>query len=203
MKIKYYLVLLVSVLFISCAGAPKKGDVYLDLSLPVINHFHISPQYEEVKNKLGFLGFAMGMDYYHANNQFINLGAAVITDFPLMIPVSLSPQTKGESEGFLAVHASISNNHIIGKFKLGYGLSYARNNWNYYNYDTDYSVQKEHNAFGFIFPAYFQATNFFNVGLIYLPTFFRPGISDPFLYEHLMSVNLAFKVPLYRKRNNF
>jgi hypothetical protein len=201
MKIKNCYLLLIAVLFISCAGIPSKGDIYLNLTAPSANIFHIVPENESAKNQWGFLGIAAGLDYYYSENQFINLGGGGIIDFPVPVPISLSPISEGETERFYSIFVGLSNNHRIGRFTIGYGPSYVRNTWRYVNYDTDESIKKTHDAFGLIVPVYFRITEFFNIGILYLPTFFRPNMTDKLIYEHSASIDLKLKIPVNKKRN--
>jgi len=206
MKIKHYFFLIIVLLCMSCAGTPNKGDIYLDLSIPYANYFHVLPENEEVKNRFGFLGIGAGLDYYHSENQFLNVRGDALIDFPFPVPVSLN--VGGESEHMTSITASLSNNHRIRRFTIGYGLSYARNTWQHRIYEDEpihppvkESISKTHDTLGLIFPVYFRVNNIFNIGVVYHPTFFRPNMTDKFSYEHLMSIDFAFKIPIYRKRN--
>lgn len=98
-------------------------------------------------------------------------------------------------------YASISNNHKLGTFSLGYGLSYSKNTWDFRYYDkfdapppTREPIKKSSNAIGLIFPTYLQLGEHFNVGVIYRPTFYRPKLNDKFKYEHLISIDFAWKI---------
>lgn len=55
---------------------------------------------------------------------------------------------------------------------------------------------KRNLALGFVFPTYFQFGEYFSVGVIYRPTFYRPDLTDKFAYEHLISVDFAWKIRL-------
>ena len=111
-----------------------------------------------------------------------------------------------------STYVSLSNNHKIQQFSLGYGLSFTKNTWNitdYGRWDYEYDEQdeiipplikdpitKSHFAFGLIFPIYFQLSEHFNIGVVYRPTFYRPNMTDKFSYEHLISVDFAWKIRL-------
>ena len=195
--------------------ANNKGELYLHLSLPFINPFRMMPENEGVKNNVGIIGINFGLDYYHSRNQFIHFGFSTVsggsrrTRIPTTSPYIIRLR---ENEHMSTDYFSISNNHKIRRFTIGYGISYAKNNWRYNKsgwaiphilipiplpFIID-EVEKNHNAFGLIFPSHYQIGEYFHIGLVYRPTFFRPNIPEKFLYEHLISIELAWKIRLKR-----
>ena len=179
----------------------NKGEFYLHLSLPHINSFRLTPEDEGAKINTGFWGINVGLDYYHSKGQFINLGVSGVLDF--FVPVPAAVDIIGDYELMRSEYISLSNNHRLKRFSLGYGLSYARNTWDFRYYDrfdppppTREPVDKSHNAIGLIFPTYFQCGDRFYIGLIYRPTFLRPALTKKFQYEHLISIDFAWKIRL-------
>lgn len=179
--------------------ANNKGELLLHLSLPYINSFNLKPKNEGTKINTGFWGLTVGLDYYHSKNQFLNVGVSGVLDFivPFPAPVDFS----GEHEWMSSRYVSVSNNHKLGRFSLGYGLSYAKNTWEFRYYDrfdplppTREPIKRSHNAFGLIFPSYFQLGEQFNVGVIYRPTFYIPTRTNQYVYEHLISIDMAWKI---------
>jgi hypothetical protein len=181
------------------AQSDNKGELHLHLSLPHFNFFQLRPERE--KNTIGasFWGLTAGLDYYHQKNQFVNFSGtyAVGLVFPVPAVIDLS----GEHELMSSWYISLSNNHRLGRFKLGYGLSFGRNYWSFRYYDwgdppppTREPASKSHYALGLILPAYFELGERFNIGVVYRPTFYRPTLSDKFAYEHLISIDFAWKI---------
>ncbi len=183
--------------------ANNKGELYLHLSLPHINSFHLTPEHEGKKMNTGFWGLTIGMDYFHSKNQFVHLGVTAVSDF--FVPVPAAVDISGEYELMSSRYISLSNNHKINRFSVGYGFSYARNTWDLRYYDrfdpfppTREPVKKSHSAVGLIFPTYFQMGENFNIGVVYRPTFYRPDMTDKFKYEHLISIDFAWKIRLMK-----
>ncbi len=181
--------------------ANKKGELHLHISLPHINSLNLTPENEGAKSNTGFWGLTIGLDYYHSKNQFLNIGISGVSDF--FVPFPAAVDISGEYELMSSRYGSISNNHRLGRFSLGYGLSYAKNTWDFRYYDrfdppppTREPVKKSSNAFGLIFPTYFQLGEHFNIGVTYRPTFYRPRMTDKFKYEHLISIDFAWKIRL-------
>jgi hypothetical protein len=179
--------------------ANNKGELYLHLSFPHINSFYLTPENEETKSNTGFWGLTIGLDYYHSKKQFINLGISGVSDF--FVPFPAAVDISGEYELMSSRYISLSNNHRLRRFTIGYGLSYARNTWDFRYYDrfdppppTREPVKKSNNAFGLIFPTYFQLGEHFNIGVVYRPTFYRLNMTDKFKYEHLISIDFAWKI---------
>lgn len=172
---------------------PEKGQSYFQLSVPFINSFYLQPEFEERKVLTKFLGFLIGFDFHHSNKQFINVngGLSTATDFIPIIQV-LNEQL-GENESMHTWYLSVSNNHLLGRVSTGYGLSYGKNQWRGRTGLED-SVTKIHNAFGLVFPTYLRVTDHLYLGVIYRPTFFRPNVEEKFVYEHLISIDIALKL---------
>ena len=191
----------------SYSQSNNKRELHLHVSLPYINSFCLKPKNEKYKINTGFWGLSVGLDYFHSNNQFINLGASGVTDFFLPV-IGGAVDLYGEWESMTSLYLSLSNNHKIKRFSVGYGLSFARNTWNFrddgdfYGYDEfnppliKDPITKSHYAFGLIFPTYFQLSEHFNVGAVYRPTFYRPNLTEKFSYEHLISIDFAWKIRL-------
>lgn len=179
----------------------NKGELNLHVSLPHINSFHLTPENEGTKTNTGFWGLAFGLDYYHSRNQFLNVRVSGVSDFFLPFPAAVD--ISGEYELMSSIYFSLSNNHRLGRLTLGYGLSYGRNTWDYRFYDrfdppppTRDPVKKSSTAFGLFFPTYFQLGEHFNIGVVYRPTFYRPNRIEKFKYEHLISIDFAWKIRL-------
>ncbi len=177
----------------------KKGELDLHISLPHVNSFMLKPEDEKTKINTGFWGLTIGLNYYHSKNQFINLGVSGVSDF--FVPVPAAIDLSGEYELMSSRFISVSNNHHINRFSFGYGLSYARNNWNFRYYDrfdppppTRDPIKRSHQAFGFVFPTYYLLAKHFHLGVVYRPTFFRPNLTNNFRYEHVISLDFAYKI---------
>lgn len=175
------------------------GDLYLHLSIPYINGFYFQPENEpNEKTKLGYFGLTLGLDYYHSNRQFLNFSASAVADLPVPFPVAVD--YFGEYEAMQSVYLSLSNNHIIKRFTIGYGLSYGKNLWAL-RYDARFGpppptrepVEKSNSFLGLVIPAYFKWGRHFNIGLIYRPTLVRFNTESKYEYEHLISIDLAWK----------
>ena len=181
----------------------NKGELHLHLSLPYINSFCLKPKNETYKINTGFWGFSIGLDYYHSNNQFVNLEISGVMDF--FLPVLGAVDLSGECELMSSWYISMSNNHRLKRFTIGYGFSFGKNTWNFRYYDrwespppTREPVSKSHYALSLIFPAYYQLGRYFNIGIVYRPTFCRPNLIDAFAYEHLISFVFAWKIRIKR-----
>ncbi len=182
---------------------PKnKGELHLQLSLPHINSFFLQPQNESnAKVNTGFWGISAGVVYYHSQNQFIHFSASAVID--LFIPVPAAVDYSGEVELMSSTYLSLSNNHKIKRFTIGYGVSYGRNIWDLRYYDdfdppppTRPPVMKDSKSLGIIIPCYYTLGEHFSIGIIYRPTFFRVDAKPTIAYEHLISIDMAMKIRL-------
>lgn len=179
----------------------SRGDIYLHLSLPHINVFRLVPENESVKSNMGFWGITAGLDYYYDSDRFFNMGVSAVSDFFCPVPAAID--ISGEYELMSSVYLSFSNNYKMKRFSLGYGLSFSKNTWDFRYYDifnpppaTREPVKKTNNALGLIMTSYFQLSQRFNIGIIYRPTFYRFNAINKFQYEHLISIDFAWKIKL-------
>jgi hypothetical protein len=170
-----------------------KGDYLFHLSIPYINTFLYQPANEKTSKSTGFWGYSLGLDYYHQNKRFLNLSINGATN--IFTPVPASIRFVDDYESFGSTFLSLTNNHKIKRFSFGYGLSFGQNKWRYNSItSSDSSKLKNHNALGFMFPFYLQTGKTFNIGVLYRPTFIRFNTPTTFQYEHLISIDLAWKI---------
>ncbi|MDP4290562.1 MAG: hypothetical protein Q8908_05735 [Bacteroidota bacterium] len=182
----------------------RKGELSCNVSLPWVNSFFLKPDYEKSKTNTGFWGIAVGIDYYHSKHQFLNLTGSAVTDF--FIPVPAAVDYRGLNQVMASSYISLSNNHKIRNFSVGYGISFSNNIWGLRKFGIDtVSLSAENtprrrtnNALGFVFPFYYQFGHNFYGGIIYRPTIFRFSKTTPFAYEHLISIDFGWKIKLRR-----
>ena len=181
---------------------PEKGKLYMHASIPYINVFYLHPAGEPAKADGGFMGLAIGLDYYYDSAHFVSLLGVGIMDFALPFPAPID-YFDGEYEFVRSAWLGLTHNHHIYKLKLGYGLSYAENIWTYQQHTYDDSLGRDFSsrtlrshALGLALPAYVQFGRAFHVGLIYRPSFLRLDILPRWKYEHVISLDFAWKIGL-------
>lgn len=176
-----------------------KGQFRFIVSFPYINSFYLTPQNENSKNNIGFMGGAFGLDYFYSNNQYANLSFSQILDYYSPLPLKNYGKIY---EVMNSYYLSLSNNHKIERFSFGYGFSFAKNSWEQINNNWDENsskrkpITKANYALGLVFPAYFQITPTFYLGIIYRPTFLRPNIVPTYKYEYSLSIDIGWRIPL-------
>ena len=186
-----------------------KGTWDLRLSIPYINHFNLKPEGEGNVSNAGFWGISLGFDYYHKNTQYLSMIVGGVMDYflPVLMGVDYDyGEEIDERENNSSVFIGLTNNHKINSFSLGYGLSYSRNFWNLlynggYNPDGTYEILPPNkryadNTLGLMFTSYWHTKKGFSLGVIYRPSFFRLNTTPTFKYEHLISVDLAWRIRL-------
>jgi len=184
--------------------ANNKGELYLHYSFSFLHPFLMAVEGKNGKRQaVGFGGAFIGLDYYYHKNQFVSFEYSSLMDANTR---KKNIQNGYEREEMESEHFSISNNHKFERFSIGYGFSFAKNFWDHKRYRKGWlfpntywgsSIEnKNHTAFGLIFPASFQVGEYFHIGIVYRPTFYRPNISPNFAYEHIISFNFGWKIRL-------
>lgn len=189
---------------------PNRGDCYLNIAFPFvyIGISNIKPFDSPRDHNGGLFGFAMGFDYYYQKRRFLNLS----TDFSLIGFLGESIGDYDNTNNLLWTF-SLTHNHRFRYFSFGYGLSYAVNNWKHTIEET-YTNElispsryyfREKNKFstlGLSLNAYAYFSKNFYAGVIYRPQFIRlkPGSHSTFTYDHLISIDFAFKIRLNKRK---
>ena len=183
----------------------RKGDLDFQISLPYVNHFRLLPDYEQSQVSTGFLGVGMGLDYHHADKQYLNLAGVAALDFPLPFPAAFH-RGYGSYTTTTTAHIGLTNNHRLGMVHLGYGFVYAYNGW-HISYaqpfiapgpEVEPSRYRRNNSLGGIINCYLQVGDFTHIGLFYRPTYLRFSDFSSQEYEHMISFEIKYKFPVLR-----
>lgn len=159
------------------------------------------PQNETTKANTGFWGISAGMEYFYKNNKFLSLTASAAMDF--FVPVPAAVDISGEYALMSSTYFSLMDNYKYKRFSVGYGLNYSRNTWDYRYYarfnpspPTREPVKKTSQSFGLTINGRYQLRKYFFIGLIYRPTVLTVKPTTKFNYEHLISMEFAWKIRL-------
>ena len=186
----------------------QQGNFNLQIAVPYINFFQLEPQTETPQNLWGFFGFGLGVEYFYRNNRSLQLRSDAIIDFFLPFPAPYTPDWSIPQESSFSFNVSLTDNFHISVFRFGYGLNFARNNWNLSGYRPNFWDREPdeeliwipgrsytNNMLGLALSTHLRFTNRFYLGVIYRPSFFE--LSRPrFLYEHTISIDFKWKIPL-------
>lgn len=178
----------------------KKGKLYLEITVPYINHFYFVPAGEPVKSNIGFLGLGAGLEYYYRNNRFVSV--KVFTAMDHVVPFPIGVDYSGEQEAMSSAYLTLSNHYHIKRFIIGYGLSFSRNTWKlgYHNRfnpppPTRDPVSKSSYGMGLSVPVRYQMGKAFAIGLHYRPTLYNFS-GGKIHYEHLFSFDFGWTLKL-------
>lgn len=179
----------------------NKGQINLVFSLPWVNSFYLQPLHETSKLNTGFWGLSVGLEYFYQDNKFMSLNANAVSDF--FIPVPAAVDISGEYDMMSSIYLGLTDNFKFRRFTLGYGINYSRNTWDHRYYDrfgppppTRDPIKRTSESFGFTLNGYHQFGEHFFVGLIYRPTFVMINPQVDIKYEHLISLDFAWKIRL-------
>ncbi|MCX7552237.1 hypothetical protein [Xanthomarina sp. F2636L] len=180
---------------------PKnKNDINLVFSIPYVNGFYFKPQGYGTKSNTGFFGISAGIEYFYKSNKYFNFNTTASTDF--LAPVPAPVHYDSAYDKMNSIYFSLTDNFKIKRFSIGYGLNYSINNWTYIDdsdIENEIEIKRKNKSIGLTADVYFQFGKSFFVGLIYRPTFYNLKPKAEFEYEHLISLDFAFKIPLRKK----
>jgi len=182
-----------STIRISRFAPMKKGTVMLSLALPIpfTNIFNL----KTIKGKyqsIGVFGFQGGMDYFYRDNHFLSINLGAATD------VFAEHIGNGYFETGSTVFTSIKNNQVAGSFSFGYGVNLSQFKWtNQLNGDRIKVVQSLKNlALGPSLSVDYRLGNYLRLGFLYQPTIINTTLKPVFDYQHYISINLTWKIPI-------
>lgn len=177
----------------------KKGICEMNISFPYINSFLLKPPGEGYKSSNGFLGLAIGADYYHLNDRFLNFTISGVLNNLVPAPVGVD-RWSGHYEDYSSLNFNISDNFLIKKISVGYGLSFKKLRWRLQDINEDYTMNEykliKYGALGFVFPFYYHFSDNFYAGVVYQPDFIQLGSKVSTNYEHIISVDFGCKISL-------
>lgn len=187
----------------------QKGTINIKLSIPEGNSFFLNKQ-THWGNTFGFLGATTGMDYYYKDKRYWGLGAGAVINFVAPFPAPFD--FWGEYENSSGLYVDLLHGMDIHRFSLNYGVSFTQF---YYEkgYKEDYlhtdslsytsyeHYSKSENRLGLSLSAKYKFTNYFNVGIKYLPSLYTWD-SREFRYGHLLFLDIAINYEIKPRRKH-
>lgn len=184
----------------------KKGDFRLDIKLPHFNYLAFNPNKEFRDAEFGFNGYGLGFEYSYKDNKFLEANSSFVMTFELPFP---APVAKEYNKILTSFFVNLTNNIVINRFSFGYGLNYSTNTWKEWerNFDTiglttTYSKTIQNKNLGLTFNSYFRLGKTIHIGLIYQPSLLNLNSSPEFINEHLISLEVDWKIKLFNSKKD-
>lgn len=169
----------------------KKGTINLSLSVPFLTVFNVKSITGRYKSA-GVLGLGAGLDYFYQDNDYLSINVGAATDqFAEHIGV-------GYYETANTIFANVTNNHVVGSFDFSYGMNLSELRWTQQTFgDTTKNNQSLNNiGLGLSISAQYRVGNYFRFGVLYQPVLFDVSPRTIFGYQHFISLNLVWKLPI-------
>lgn len=170
----------------------NKGTINLSLSLPFTTIFSIKTTNKQYISA-GIFGFEAGLDYFYQKNRYISMNIGVATDKGI---------TEYFGPGYIqignTIFTSVRNNYVVGSFDFGYGINVSQLKWIRTTIgDTINLDQSKRNiGLGLSFSTQYRVGNYFRLGVLYQPNLLNTGFKSAFHYQHYISLNLIWKLPI-------
>ena len=134
------------------------------------------------------------------DNKYVKFTAGSSIDF--LAPVPAPVTYDGVHEFATSYNFMLTDNYKLNRFTLGYGLSYTIYDWRLVNHD--YKIKgilpaprnKISHDLGLSTSGYFQFSKAFFMGVVYNPTFITVSPVTQFSYQHVISLDLLWKIKL-------
>ncbi len=184
----------------------EKRNIRLDLKLPHINYPSVSPNGEFRDAKIGFNGYGIGLEYSYKTKKFLETGLSIALTFELPFPAHIDREY---NKAIGSYYLSMTDNFVLDRFTIGYGMNYSSNNWSewYRDIDTIGLPTREgtlytNKTLGITLNSYYRMGKSLHMGMIYRPTFLKVNGSVEFIHEHLISFELNWRIRLTKKQNS-
>lgn len=185
----------------SYQDAQKDGS-NITWSIPYGNFFYFNPKMNKPVSSAGFYGLSVGVEYFYQNNRYIKASGSAIINFPMFIPVPVD--SDGVTESFYSIGGSLTDNFVLNRFTIGYGLTVAKNKWIYDNDGNDPDVplipgntkrmELASLSAGLQVNGYFRMGRQFHIGVIYNPYLYDFAPTGRLNYQHTISIDLLWKL---------
>lgn len=180
----------------------EKGQWNIVLGMPYGNIFYMQPRNSGIKKGGGFFGFEVGAEYYYNPRRFLKFTASAAIDF--LAPVPAAVTYDGDYESMKARNFTFTDNFIIARNTIGYGLNYGIYSWQRHSpdYGTDVTApppsKKDSHALGLNLTLHHQLTRYMAFGASYNPAIYSIFPKAEFLYQHVISIEFVYKIPINR-----
>lgn len=176
----------------------QKGDIYFYLTISPFSYLNVELPEANRKNEGVGTGFGeVGFSYYYTNRNYLSVGAGANTTmiiFPLY------------ENNVYAYTIKLANFHQFNRLNVGYGVFWGRNENKEYDYDKneiveDPTIESSHSTVGLVAAVHFEVARNFHVGFSYKPSLYRISSPKKSINNHLLSVELTYKLRLRNKKN--
>jgi hypothetical protein len=176
-----------------------QGEWRLKLGLPYVNNFVLHPEDEALKTRTGWAGLEAGVEYQYSGRGFLALEASLNGAAEGLGMLD----HEGEFDTYVTRSLGLSNNSVAGRFSFGYGIGLAANTWAHTRDlipDTVPPhrplVERTSLDLGLLLNTYYRIGRAFHIGLIYRPCFFKFRSEEPWGYEHVLSLDIMWRIRL-------
>jgi hypothetical protein len=169
----------------------NKGTFNLSLSLPFTTIFNVQA-IDNHYNSAGLFGLEAGVDYFYRDNKYLSINAGAATS---RFGEYFGP---GYVQTATTLFTSLRNNHIVGSFDLGYGINVSRPRWTIYTLGDTIKINEsvKSTGLGLSLSAQYRIRNYFRLGILYQPNLLNTSFKPSFNYQHYISLNLIWKLPV-------
>ena len=160
----------------------------------------MQPQKESSKTQAGFFGISIGAEYYYRDTKYVKFTAGSSIDF--LAPVPAPVTYDGAAEFITVYNFALTDNYRLNRFTLGYGLNYGIYKWrlnnNEYIFPSTVNEPRTriNHGLGIATNVYYQFSKAFFLGVVYNPTFITTYPKTEFNYQHVISLELQWKIKL-------
>lgn len=171
----------------------RKGTVNFLGSLPVLHSFHM----RDVNGKYssgGVLGIEAGLEFFYKDDRYLSVTTGAATD---RFGEYFGP---GYYQSGKAFYGDVRNNHVVGSFDLGYGISLLQLNWGKHTLGDTIKIEQrlKNKLLGLSLSMQYRLGKYFRLGLLYQPGILNLRNKVGIDYQHHLSFQLIWKLPLRR-----
>jgi hypothetical protein len=166
-----------------------------------VNYLLVNPDQDFRDSEVGFNGYGIGVEYHYKERKFIGLSSSYVMTFEYPVPIPADAEYNKILSSF---SIDLTDNFHVNRFTFGYGLCYSAISWKEWIRDFDQvglpttsSKTFTNRNLGFTLRSDYKLGKTIHIGLIYQPSIVNLNIEPKFIYEHVISVEVNWRIKLF------
>ncbi len=173
----------------------QKGQFNFNFNVTSLNFLKYKPRNEDIQRDFALPSAKIGVGYFYKNKTFVSLDFKALTSL-IVFGESFAPYERT----FINLYSSsITNNNVLNRFSVGYGVNYSIYSWKkqFINYQpSQSSITKTNYALGLKGNIYYQLNSLMFVGLNYDNSFFQINPNSKLISNQNINFEVLLKIKI-------
>lgn len=172
----------------------KKGDIYFNGTLALFNYLSFDLPKDGGKPTGFGMGYGgVGFSYYYTDKNYLSL------DLTANNNIAFLPLFNDRILGSYTV--KLENHHQFNRFTVGYGIFSGSNEFlvEEGDYNSVFDLESKQKVVGLVLSTNLELIKNLHLGFSYKPALYEVGASKGWINNHVVSLEIMYKLRLRRK----